>query len=105
MIIYFVYFFFYIFIFILLNIFYFYLFICLFFIFFCVFYIYLCILLCHNFQISVNSLQQSSFHNFKFALQFFVSSAVSVDSSPLETVSVPSLTGVTEIHQLAGFMG
>ena len=38
-------------------------------VFFCIFYTYLCILLFHSFQISVNSLQQSSFHNFKFALQ------------------------------------
>ena len=56
----------------------------------------LCILLFHNLQISVSSLQQSSFHNFKFASQNYksnvVSSAVSVDSSPLETVSVPSLS-------------
>ena len=70
-----------------------YIYIFFFFFFFCVFYIYLCILLFHNFQTSVNSLQQSSFHNFKFALHFFfVLSAVSVDSSPLETVSVPSLS-------------
>ena len=63
MIIYFVFFSFDIFIFILFNSFLF------LFFFFCVFYIYLYILLFHNFQISVNSLQQSSFHNFKFALQ------------------------------------
>ena len=67
---------------------------------------YLCILLFHSFQISVNSLRQSSFHNFKFALQlFFVSSALSVDSSPLETVSALTVTDATEIHQMAGFMG
>ena len=92
---YFVYFFFDIFVFILFNSFhlnsfffqYIYIFI------FCIFYIYLYILLFYNFQISVNSLMRSSFHNFKFALQcFIVLSAVLVDSSPLKTVSMPSLS-------------
>ena len=77
------------------------------FFFFFVFYIYLCILSFHNFQISVNSLQQSSFiiSNSHYTFFFGLISRVGWFFAFGDSVSALTVIDVTEILQLAGFMG
>ena len=55
----------------------------------------------------MHSLQQSSFHNFKFALHFFFGliSRVGCFVAFGDSVGALTVTDVTEIHKLAGFMG